>query len=114
MRRTASRARRLGAGVAGLLVATGLSACDQGGNVSEVVVSEELTATPSSDGDSGDDSGDDSGGEAVVPSDGIPDVVGTVATGLQTPWGLDFLPDGRAIVTERDTRRDPSWKRLPD
>ena len=32
-------------------------------------------------------------------------VVDTVATGLQAPWGLDFLPDGRAVVTERDTRR---------
>lgn len=28
----------------------------------------------------------------------------TVATGLENPWGLDFLPDGRLIVTERPGR----------
>ena len=28
--------------------------------------------------------------------------VSTLATGLQAPWGLGFLPDGTAIVTERD------------
>jgi glucose/arabinose dehydrogenase len=27
--------------------------------------------------------------------------VSAVLTGLQIPWGMDFLPDGRAVVTER-------------
>ncbi|MCV3270073.1 PQQ-dependent sugar dehydrogenase [Roseobacter sinensis] len=31
-------------------------------------------------------------------------VLETVAEGLEHPWGLDFLPDGRIIVTERPGR----------
>ena len=30
--------------------------------------------------------------------------VDTIAKGLSHPWGLEFLPDGRMIVTERDGR----------
>ena len=40
----------------------------------------------------------------TFPSAAGPIAVETVANGLQYPWGLAFLPDGRMLVTERPGR----------
>ncbi len=46
----------------------------------------------------GDDGNDDSSPDQADLQ------VETVATGLDTPWAIDWLPDGRALVTERPGR----------
>lgn len=43
--------------------------------------------------------------ESSPEGPGRPRVVGTVARGLAAPWGITFLPDGTALVGERDTTR---------
>lgn len=42
--------------------------------------------------------------DEVMQTEGLPVRVQTLADGLEHPWALEFLPDGRALVTERPGR----------
>ena len=72
-----------------------LSACSQDPDDGPGPVT--VTAEPT------DDETPDRTPDGAAPN-GSPRVVAEAATGLAVPWGLGFLPDGRAVVTERDTR----------
>jgi glucose/arabinose dehydrogenase len=88
-----------------------LSACGDGGNEFEVTITGTTPAVsgapePSAPPVPSDELTDEpTDPQSTAAPTGRPEVVGTIATGLEAPWGLDFLPDGDAVVTERDTRR---------
>ncbi len=42
---------------------------------------------------------------AAGPAAAVPTIGRTIASKLDIPWGLDFLPDGSALFTERDRAR---------
>ncbi|MDN5852266.1 MAG: PQQ-dependent sugar dehydrogenase [Actinomycetia bacterium] len=86
------RRRRFIAGLAALAV-TG--ACSDGGDA-------EPKRTQSSGSGSGDASGP--GGKTTSPSDTRvhPSVDSVIASGLNVPWSVVFLPGGDALVSERD------------
>src|SRR6478752_5021066 len=84
-----------------VLTAGGLTACSDGSDGSDGAGKTFSSPTPSETAQSGSPSSSDSSEPDTSP----PKVVDTVATGLQAPWGLGFLPNGDAIVTERDTTK---------
>jgi glucose/arabinose dehydrogenase len=76
------------AGAALVLLAAG---CSQGGDEVNVNINSDGTQPV--------------GTASAGASGQVPAVVETVATGLEVPWGLAFLPNGDAVVTERDSAR---------
>jgi len=77
--------------VATAAFAAGLSGC--AGNQVTITVAPSMTAVPTI------------ANSVPAQFDGIPQVIGTASSKLTTPWGLAFLPNGVAIVTERKTGR---------
>ena len=108
MPRVRPAAGRRAAWAAGLAAAALLAGCSQGGNET-VVRTESASPAPSESAEpSPDESSSKPSETATAPSPdqpGPPVVVETIASGLEVPWGLDFLPNGDAIVTERDSGR---------
>jgi glucose/arabinose dehydrogenase len=82
-----------------------VTACDQGGNESTI----EITGTtPPASGETSttaEPTAPTAPTSSATDDVGPPEVVETIATGLEAPWGLDFFANGDAIVTERDSRR---------
>jgi glucose/arabinose dehydrogenase len=101
MRRTAALASLAA------LTAVLLTACSSDDDP-ESSPNDTVTATPGTSAPTTEPTDTESSSTAPTtpPADPGPvKVLKTIATGLAAPWGIGFLPNGDAVVTERDTRR---------
>lgn len=97
--------RRTTGALAALSLTVAMTGCSQGGD--EVKVDVDPPSESSSPSSTTSPSETTAPPSSAPPEDGsgTPQVVETIATGLVAPWGLAFLPDGSAVVTERDSAK---------
>jgi glucose/arabinose dehydrogenase len=95
--------RRTTGALAALSLTVAMAGCSQGGD--EVKVDIDPTEPSSPTATSPSPSTEPAPPDSTSDPSGAPEVLETVATGLVAPWGLAFLPDGSAVVTERDTAK---------
>ncbi|MGP2437558.1 PQQ-dependent sugar dehydrogenase [Streptomyces sp. JW3] len=95
---------------AALLLTAGCSS-DDGGGGGDGGDGWNRSASPTGTSPASPTSGQSSPAEPTPPAKGSVEVTRTVATGLDSPWGLAPLPDGGLLVSSRDdrtiTRVDP-------
>ncbi|WNI18226.1 PQQ-dependent sugar dehydrogenase [Actinacidiphila sp. ITFR-21] len=106
---TVRRRSALGASAAGTAAVLLLAGCSAGPSPihpPSVTSPPAAPGAPGPTGATGTPTAPDSGATpSAAPAKGTAKVTGTVATGIDTPWGLVQLPDGTLLVGSRDTGR---------
>ena len=89
------------------LSAAALVACGDGDDQAEPQGGSQSTVPEQTDGTGSEEPSAEPSAEPSVDDGRLlpPTVVGEVATGLEIPWSVAFLPDGTALVSERGTAK---------